>query len=102
MRMRTCHDPIGRIIRWKQRFSKFDYEVLYRLGMVQELTDVSSRVLHLSDAGGCELIDDRIPTFESSPPALQQQLKEMRVLGTSFLDSSFRTINLLKLSYPTS
>lgn len=93
--MFTHNDPIGRLTKWRLRFSEFEHDILYRPGLVHEERNAFSRLLHPSHTQTCEPADDDNHTIESSPIATGKWLNEMEVLGTPSWDNSFETIHEL-------
>lgn len=87
--MLLCNYPSGRLVRWRLRFKKFHYKVLYRLGLVHRVPHALSKLLHPSDADDCESRDNDFPTFEFSPAASKQRLKKKRVVNTFFWGKKF-------------
>ena len=58
----TLYDPSGRLMRWRLGLSEFDFEIQYRPGRVNQVTDALSPLL---TPGGSDdrPVDDDIPTF---------------------------------------
>lgn len=46
-----------------------------------------------------EAIDNDIPTFEYSAAAVEKRMKEREMLGTSFPDDYYKTINVVTSSH---
>lgn len=100
--MLSYNDLNQRLIRWRLRCSKFNYDILYCPEMVHCVLHAISRLQHASYNQYIEIIDDDIFTFQSSPVALERLLKEKSVLAISFLDISSETINVRTQSHTAS
>lgn len=88
-------------MKWILHLGELEYEVLYFTGLVHQLPDSLSRLINPSDTQKYESIEDEIFTFESSSAGLKQ-LKEKGEPGTSLLDNSFETMNVLSRSQTAS
>lgn len=88
--------PSGRLIGWRIRSRKFDFEALHRLGLINQGPDALPRLQIQSDTQNCEPIDDKVPMFESSSDPLEEWMKMKRVKVVSISDNSFETMNVLK------
>lgn len=68
--MLTCYAPNECLMRWRLRLSEFDYKVVYRPGLFHQIPEALSIRRFPSDTRVCENTDNEIPTFDSSPVAL--------------------------------
>lgn len=100
--MLTCIDLIERIIRWRLISSGSDNEGLFFPGMVYQVPNNLSRLLHPLDTCDCKSIDKEVSTFDSSFFTSDDQLKTKRVLDFSLLGNSFETFYVLIRSHTTS
>lgn len=64
--------------------------------MVNKVPNALCRLLRPSDTRASNPIDNDIPEFASRPAALEQWLKEKEVVGASFSNSYFDTIDMLQ------
>lgn len=71
-------------MRCRIRLREFDYEILYFLGLFNQVLHVLSRLLHPLENRSYKQKNDDIPRFESSPAATEQHLKEKREIDISF------------------
>lgn len=107
LKVRTDHDAFSQgpsckglnriLMKWSLRLSEVDFDVLYCPELVHQVQNGLSRVLHPSYTQDCELVDDDVLTFESSPPALEQPLNERGLLGTFLWKILLRPTNSLVL-----
>ncbi|CDF40870.1 unnamed protein product [Chondrus crispus] len=58
-------DPSGRLIRWRLRLSKFDFEIKYKKGKANSQADALSRLRTAGET--VDEIDDAIPCFMAEP-----------------------------------
>ncbi|CDF38512.1 unnamed protein product [Chondrus crispus] len=58
-------DPSGRLIRWRLRLSKFDFEIKYKKGKANSQADALSRLRTAGET--VDEIDDEIPCFIAEP-----------------------------------
>lgn len=56
--MLTCNDENEKLLKWRISLGKFNCEVLYRLGLVHQIPDTISILLHPSDTQECEPIEN--------------------------------------------
>lgn len=75
---------------------------LYRQRLSHHLPDAFSKLLHLPDTQECDPKDDEIPTFESSPAALEQRLERRGFSVPLFFGNDFETTSALTRFHPAS
>ena len=67
-------DPSGRLIRWRLRLSKFDFEIKYKKGKANSQADALSRLLTAGET--TDEVDEEIPCFMAEPDDATEENEE--------------------------